>query len=292
MGRAIKSVPWWLAEPLSILELGDAFEVVAFGESGFDPAAVVARMADLNATAAHVFPMGLHLDGAHLFFKHTSADDPPPQFDYLAGWLAHAKPAGLRTVVYFNVHSARGQYARMCPQWQQRRFDGSPKDDVYTIDSTFCVNSPWRDWVHARIRDLLAYDIDGIFFDGPVVFADCCYCDSCKAFYRERYGVELPDKKDVGHPDFVRLIEFQSDSIARFMADARSVIRAVKAHVLFYMNSNPLGPGRASGRDNRKLAPHQDILASEGGFLYGDGSSGPPASPPARARGWQPTSPT
>jgi len=36
------------------------------------------------------------------------------------------------------------------------------------------------------------------------------------------------------------------------------------------MNSNGVSPDWATARNNRKLASHQDILACEGGFFYGD----------------------
>ena len=262
--------PWWLTEPLSIIELSDAFHVAARGADGFDPAASVARMVELNATAAHVFPLGCHLDGDTLLFAHRSPGDPPAVFDYLGDWLAHARPAGLRTVVYFNVHSVKARYAQMHPDWQQRRADGSAKDDVYGIESAFCVNSPWRDWVFDRLRELCAYPIDGIFFDGPVIFSDCCYCQACREGFRRRFDADPPPKTDRAHADFPRLVDFQADSMAAFLADSRRVIKDANPDLLFYMNSNPISPGWATGRDNRRLARHQDILASEGGFFYGD----------------------
>ena len=260
--------PWWLTEPLSIIELGDEFDVVQFGEEAFDPAAVVERMKCLNAKAAHVFPVGLFLDGRNLFFRHNSPGGPPPAFDYLEGWLRHARPADIRTIVYFNVHAANLQFARKHPDWQQRRLDGSPKEDLYNTDSTFCVNTPWRGWVFDRLRELCEYPIDGVFFDGPVVYPECCYCETCRAKFKERYGIELPDKSGRTYPDAPRVAQFQSDSLAAFLRDSRDVIKSIRTDVLFYMNSNPLGSVWDSARDNRKLALHQDILASEGGFLY------------------------
>jgi len=185
-------------------------------------------MKELQAVGCHVFPVGGHLDGANLWFRHTSPGDPPMAFDYLGGWLEHARPAGLRTVVYFNVHSAMGPYARRHPDWQQRRPDGSPKDDVYSIDSTFCINSPWRDWVLDRLRELCAYPIDGIFFDGPVVFADCCFCEHCRKAFADRFGRDMPPVKDRRREDFGDLVDFQSDSMARFLADSRRVIKSIK----------------------------------------------------------------
>ena len=264
------SLPWWKHEPLSILELADPLHVAAHGRDAFEPRRVVERMRQLNATAAHVFPLGCHLDGNVLFFRHHSPTDPPMRFDYLAEWLEHSTPAKLRTIVYFNVHSVKGAHARKHPQWQQRRFDGSPKEDVYNIESTFCVNSPWRQWVFDRLRELCAYPIDGIFFDGPVFFPECCYCDHCRAQFEARYGGAMPASEALADPLYAEWVEFRADSIAAFMRDSRDVIKSIRQDILFYCNANPLQPARLTARDNRKLADVQDILASEGGFLGGD----------------------
>ncbi|HEX7008803.1 MAG TPA: beta-galactosidase trimerization domain-containing protein [Phycisphaeraceae bacterium] len=262
--------PWWRREPLAILELADPLHVAAHGIEGFDPARIVKRMKALNAVAAHVFPLACHLDGRTLFFQHASPGDPPPAFDYLAMWLEHSRPAGLRTIVYFNVHSVKGPYARQHPDWQQRRRDGSAKDDIYTIESTFCVNSPWRAWVFDRLRELCRYPIDGIFYDGPAFFENTCYCRHCQALFQERYGKPMPDKEDLQDPALPDLVAFQAQSLGRFLRDSRQVIRAVREGLLFYVNANPLQPQRITGRDNRVLAQHQDVLAAEGGFLHGD----------------------
>jgi len=270
MGKRKDESHWWLTEPLSIVEFSEVFHIEAHGAAGTDPEVMARRMREINATAAHVHPMGCHLNGRKLFFRHNSPGDPSPEFDYLEGWLEHARPAGIRTVVYFNVHSVKAEHARRHPEWQQRREDGSAKEDVYTIESTFCLNGPWRNWVFDRLRELCAYPIDGIFFDGPVIYADCCYCDSCRRLFKERYDLPMPPKRDRRHPDFPKLVAFQSDTMTAFMRKSREVIKSINPDMLFYMNSNPLGPDWATGRNNRKLAEVQDILASEGGFFYGD----------------------
>jgi hypothetical protein len=261
---------WWTVEPLSILELADPLQVAAHGREAFEPARIVARVRELNATAAHVFPLACHLDGDTLFFRQNSPGDPPPAFDYLGEWLEHSIPSGLRTIVYFNVHSVKGAYARKHPQWQARRMDGSPKEDVYNIESTFCVNSPWRRWVFDRVRELCDYAIDGIFYDGPVFFDDCCYCPHCREKFAAKHQARMPAMNALDDLNYPKLVEFRSGSIADFVRESRELIKSIRPSILFYVNANPLQPSRLTARDNRKLAKCQDVLASEGGFLGGD----------------------
>lgn len=271
--------PWWLSEPLSIVMLGgsiiDYADIVGVGPDGakglpWDPEALAQSAKRANATASHLCPMSGHVDGRTLLYAHKSPGDPQPGFDYLAQLVEHHKSAGVRTVIYYNVHDVAPVFGRQHPDWICKRIDGSPKDDVYSGDPTFCLNGPWRDWAFDRLRELCSYPIDGIFYDGPVIFHDCCYCDYCRKQFEARFGCPMPPKSDIHHPDFAKLVEFQSDSLVAFMRESRDAIKSIRTDILFYMNSSGMGPTRVTGRDNRILAQYQDILASEGGFFYGD----------------------
>src|SRR2546429_8097800 len=87
---AASGAEWWQREPLSFIEFPDPLHIAARGRDAFDPQRIVARMRDLHATAAHVFPLGCHLDGKTLLFQNDSPGDPPPAFDYLQEWLEHS----------------------------------------------------------------------------------------------------------------------------------------------------------------------------------------------------------
>jgi hypothetical protein len=47
---------------------------------------------------------------------------------------------------YYNVHALR-YLMQGASEWQQIREDGKPTEDVYIVDSSFCINSPWREEV-------------------------------------------------------------------------------------------------------------------------------------------------
>ena len=79
---------------------------------------------------------------------------------------------------------------------------------------------------------------------------------------------ELSAKRD--DMNWSKLLEFQSDSIARFLRDSNRILKEVNPQILFYMNGNTLAPSWPTGRDNRKIIRETDILGAEGGFLYGE----------------------
>ncbi|MBC7326800.1 beta-galactosidase trimerization domain-containing protein [bacterium] len=256
---------WWLSGPLRLIEIEEGY---LFREKMRILKKLKANMEHLTRFAdPSIFPGVAYIDDRQLFpgEKVTLAT--------LNEYLAEAHSQGIKVVIYYNVHAVERSYARKHPEWQQIQEDGKPIETVYEVDSSFCINSGWREEVFKALRTLAFYEIDGIFFDGPIFFANTCYCESCKRLFRENYGRELPSKTRLSasrdDPDWKLLIEFQTDSIARFLRDCNAVLKAINPQIMLYMNGNPIAPSWTTGRDNRKIIRETDILGAEGGFLYG-----------------------
>ena len=180
--------------------------------------------------------------------------------DYLGPYLIEAKKHGIRTFIYFNVHYYTMRFALEHPDWREIRQNGQPLDGVYDTGASFCVNTPWRDWVFQVIRDLAAYPIDGIFYDGPIYRPDTCYCKYCRAKFRQRYGTEMPPKDMRSGKPFQQLLAFQADSIADFLRDTRTILKAKNPDCALYMNGGVRGANWATARLNRVLVKEQDLL--------------------------------
>jgi hypothetical protein len=271
---------WWDREPLRIIDLTTSMSRIDYR----DPAQLAQEKAALGYNAEHLEIMGMPagLDDRHFFFKSKVASVENP--DYLGKYLPEAKKRGLRIFIYFNVHYYTMRFAEAHPDWRQVRENGKPLDAVYDTGADFCVNSPWREWVFQAIRDLAAYPIDGIFYDGPVYRPDTCYCKYCRAKFRKRYGTEMPSKNERTGKRFQQLLEFQADSIAEFLHDTRTILKAANPEIALYMNGGVRGSNWATGRLNRVLIKEQDLLGSEGGFLGGDLNDVPLWKPGLTAR--------
>jgi hypothetical protein len=254
---------WWQKEPLRIFE-------IANWATGMDEAESVESVCQFKANVQHVHCMessgGLNENG--MLFSTTTAK--VSNRDFLKDYLPEAHKRGVKAIVYFNVHYIATEYGNEHLDWLQIKEDNSYIDDVYGAATSFCINSPWRQWVFQIIRDLGKYEIDGIFYDGPIFFADTCYCQYCQELFQKKYNHTLPLKSDKVDPLWKDFIEFQSDSIARFLKDSRDIMRGVRPEALLYMNGNSYWPSWPTGRDNRKLIQYTDILGAEGGFLHGD----------------------
>lgn len=257
---------WWEREPLRIFDLTTSVGGIDFRS----PAEVAARKAALGFSTEHLEVMGrgAGLDDRHFFFKSKLATAEHP--DFLGAYLPEAKKRGIRVLIYFNVHWYSMAMGEAHPDWRQVREDGTPVDRVYDTGTDFCVNGPWREWCFQVLRDLAAYPIDGIFYDGPIFRQDTCYCRHCRAKFRARYGRDLPSKTSRRGRDFKDLLEFQAASLADYLHDSKQALKSINPELALYMNGGLRGANWATGRFNRVLVKEQDLLGAEGGFISGD----------------------
>ena len=177
---------WWQREPLRIIDLTTSVSRIDFRE----PADVAGRKAALGYNSEHldVMAMAGGLDDQGFYFISKAAGK--VNRDYLRPYLEEAHRRGIRVMIYFNVHWYTMAFGARHPEWQQIREGGAPLDKVYDTGTDFCVNSGWREWCFQVLRDLAAYPIDGIFYDGPVYRPDTCYCQSCREEVRARPALE------------------------------------------------------------------------------------------------------
>ncbi len=259
----------WLARPFRVLDYLYNAEIDTYPMED-----VVAACRDMAADVIHFHCMynmrgGLDEDG--LYFRARCARR--VNRDVLAEFLPLARAAGIRTVVYANLHWFTKAFVDAHPDWAVIRADGSRLEHLYgDDDSTCCINSGWRDWSFRLLEDLCAYPVDGVFFDGPITFTarGGCYCAACRARFAARYGTDIPALDRSHAADFARLREFAVTSLEEYYRDAMAVLRAARPGVVGYANcANVAEPDYSSGRCNRRLLRHLDCLAAEGGFMYG-----------------------
>jgi hypothetical protein len=257
---------WWEQQPLTILDLHTfAGEITRF------PAPELAQLKaplGFNTDTLYVHNLFDGMDDEGFFFRTALAAKENP--DYLKEFLPEARKRGMRTTLYFNVHYYTMEFAQKHPDWVQVREGGGTLDKLYGHGTTLCVNSPWRDWVAALMKDLCAYPIDGIFVDGPLFFPETCYCHWCQAKFRNLHGRDLPSKRQHQGVGANELLQFQGTSLAEFMRDINRVIKSANPNILLYGNHTALTGNWATGQVNRRLVKEQDLLASEGGYVYND----------------------
>lgn len=276
------SQPWWVREgPLRLLDNEDVYHSDPSSSPSLD--ASQKNVLAFNADHLQVMGMAGGLDDQEFFFYSKVAGK--KNEDYLAKYLPEAKKNWLRTIVYFNVHWFKRSFGEKHPDWLQLDENGNGNQIMYSQPSSrFCVNSPWREWVFQVVRDLCAYPIDGIFYDGPGFTVNTCYCHYCQDKYQKQYSEKLPSKKQRKGKLALDLLEFQTNSIADFLRDSNAVIKSVNPEILFYKNGGVRGGNWSTANLNRVLISEQDMLGSEGGYFYGDMMDTPVWKPGVTAR--------
>lgn len=193
-------------------------------------------------------------------------------FDYLRTYTPIAHKNGLKVISYLNGHFYSYEFAAKHPGWEQMTCRGvayGRETPLYGSGTTFCVNSPWRDWEFGLIREAMKTGIDGVFLDGPVIYPDSCYCPHCQAKFRAKYGADIP-MEDWENPMWRNFMAFREDSLAEFLRDAQQVVKEIDSNGVIFLNAGNWQPnGWRVARDVLKVEPYQNINGAESFFHYG-----------------------
>jgi type 1 glutamine amidotransferase len=161
-------------------------------------------------------------------------------FDIIREYLPYARKYGLSVLAYVNMHWYSFDFAAKHPGWEQLLADGTSygsKHPLYGSGTTLCVNGGWRDWSMEMIRETMKTGIDGVFLDGPVIFAGCCYCDSCREKFAAKYGADLPTVEDWSDDNWLNFVQFRSDSLAEYLRDSREAARSINPDAVTFLNA-------------------------------------------------------
>jgi hypothetical protein len=176
----------------------------------------------------------------------------------LTKYLEKARGLGIRVIAYANTHTLPHSMPEKYPEWAARNPDGSYKT-AYETHLFACPNSPWTDWMRAQIRRLAAYEIDGVFSDGP---AGACACPYCARAFETTYGYPLPLNPSPGSPEAAALREFDLNTRVQFMKRFYEAIKSARPEAVCYQNLDLFG------YPTEKFLPYNDLFGSEGGFMF------------------------
>lgn len=195
---------------------------------------------------------------------HPMADSYSALFDLkqhgalLQEYLARLKRNGLRAILYLNVHILGPSLALRKDEWAQRSADGGfPL--FYDTYHPCCVNSPWRDHYLQVLRDLMPFDIDGVFLDGPVFIQGGCHCRHCRARYRREEGHPMAKHAD--------LRDFCRRSLDDFLRASYRQFKRIKPDGIHYMNMGVMHLTASYLRLPDAL-DYNDLVGTEGGFMF------------------------
>ncbi len=242
----------WLAQPLIIMG-----HVVDLWNLPGDVKRIVREKRAMGFNAEHWLSADFKAgpcDGKFLFRTSvgTLRDD-------LGAYLPVAQKAGLKVFIYFNAH----WYSDAIPGGMFIRSATGERAGAYGHGWLTCPSGPFRAWSEQVCRDLGAYDIDGVFIDGPAMAH--CWCPACREAFRARYGVAMPDDFSKAPIEVqLRAREFLHVRRGDYVAAVRRAVTWRKKDVAVYFNGDPFG---RSIRGQQLSAESQDLIGAEGGFI-------------------------
>lgn len=194
-------------------------------------------------------------------------------FDLLREYIPYCRARGIHPLAYLNMHWYSYDFGEKHPDWLQLMSDGREYGRVnplYASGTTLCVNTPWRDWAAELIREAMKTGLDGLFLDGPVVFPDCCYCDTCVAKFKAIYGAEPPRGEDWSNPLYKEFIDFREQSMADFLHHVGDAMREVNPDGVIFLNAGSWHGGAwRVARDVAAVGPYQEFNGAEAFYHLG-----------------------
>lgn len=154
----------------------------------------------------------------------------------VADMIARAHAEGQRFIGYYR-HLEDVALAESHPDWRCLDDLGRPIQGR-NGDPRVCLNSPYLDQLEARLLELCALGVDGIYFDEDHMPRDGCWCASCAAGFQAFAGLDLPARRDREDPRYRRLLEFGALSMERAFARLHRTLRAEHPDVALLIGSN------------------------------------------------------
>ena len=111
------------------------------------------------------------------------------------------------------------------------------------------------------LDSLADVDVDGVFLDGPAMADGGCWCPACRAAFDRKHGSPLEGA------DAKARQEFYTGQRSEFLTLSYRRFKALKPEAVFYINLPVTNPA-ASYTDIREALSYNDIVGSEGGFLF------------------------
>ncbi len=128
-------------------------------------------------------------------------------------------PIAYYTSIYHN------ESAQSHPQWRITHLNGTQHSGRYWWS---CPNNDeYVEFALAQAREIVAYDVDGIFND-MTFWPGICACPSCREKFLAKTGLEIPSKIDWRDKSWVAFQRFREESMASFTQKFTDAVKEVK----------------------------------------------------------------
>lgn len=229
--------------------IAEAYNPPFYPELDYDPEKAVQVAKTLNANAFR-YP-------AASYYAYFPTQTNFPVHPKLAGdpmreTLRLCRAANLKTIAYVPINHpfmAVNDPNPHYPHWQRRDADGKPFITTHMGFSRYyegCFNSPLRGEILGLLREILTYDFDLVYFDGPYQGMDhrmdFCHCEWCRKGFLKATGRDVPMQN--GNADAIIAYRLWTDDVARgLLQNMTNMARSSKHLPVLFNNTSMLSRG-------------------------------------------------
>lgn len=160
----------------------------------------------------------------HEFVRETQRDLPKEFAD-----KAHKND---QRVIFYHYPRVSDYFGKIDNgSWLNRNPEGHPVEGPRGYG--LCVNSPWRQVYKQQLLELVDFGADGLFFDEIPQPVEGCWCRWCREKFKNRTGSDrYPEKKNLDDPLYVKLLEFNTQSILEHYDEINEAISSRSKNVI------------------------------------------------------------
>lgn len=169
-----------------------------------------------------------HVEGAQ---KHQGIKG-----DWIREVRGLTRKKNIEFVAYYCIEYDEGA-ARKFPEWRVLKADGTPliRDDLYAKWSLMCYQTGYREYALSQLEEIITnYQPDSLFLD--IFGASLCYCDNCRAKFRNSFGYELPEKEDQIRLHRRDITSFLNQNAEEFYLELRDRLKKISPSLAITIN--------------------------------------------------------
>jgi len=217
--------------------IAEAYNPPFYPSLDYEPEKAVAIARELNADGFR-FPAASY----YAYFPTKSGYPVHPELkgDPMRATLDLCHQAGLKTVAYVPMNHPFMDVTSQDPRyagWSKKDAGGAPMNTGhygYTEYHEGCLNSPVREVIRSLVREVLAYDFDVMYFDGPYQgmqnAKNFCHCKYCEEAYQKKFGKPVPlQSGKISRQDEIEYTNWMAQDVAiAFLREIRQMIRTTR----------------------------------------------------------------
>ncbi len=178
--------------------------------------------------------------------------------NYAKKIMNNAREAGRHLIVYHR-HMEDRYMAEQHPSWVTRGPNGTPYRRRGRI---LCLNSPYADYVLKRMIELGEMGAEGFYYDSFHVRPGGCWCPHTKNAFREKTGLDTPERRNPHDPVYQRYLDFKNLTIETTFLEWRQALHERFPDLVMLISSYKY-PGMVSQHTTHRLYRITDSVKTE-----------------------------